>query len=88
MTALTFRILGYVAVALALAWATLVMFGPLAIPVGSDASSYYAGVYLGRLIILAPCGALLFTGLLMLAIGKALQLLDRIARNTEARAAA
>lgn len=81
MTAITFRILGYVTVALGLAWVAFVLVAPSgAAPVSADPGSY-AGVVLARLILVGPGLGLVFTGLLMLAIGKALLLLDRIAVN-------
>jgi len=82
MTAFTFRLLGYIAIALGLAWTAFVLVGPASVGLSSAPPDFYAGLYLGRLFVVAPGAALVFLGLLMMAIGKALQLLDRIARNT------
>jgi hypothetical protein len=71
-----FYVLGVITVAAGIFWA----FTVLAVPVSEDTNGL---AIFGRLIIAAPGLGVVFGGLLLLAIGSALNKLERIARNTE-----
>jgi len=75
--AVIFYIIGYIGVAIGLAWTTFVMLAP------SYDGLQYGAVVLGRIIAITPGLSVVGASLLFLAIGGVLSRLDRLVRAAE-----